>query len=268
MKRRKIIAAIVLLGGVALFFIIIGASPSSSRPLIVAEAGKGTDYSLAYAASANRGLSSGGSTSASGTVVGTSNMTDALIQNYTQNILQINNGFSSAIPNATNTISFPSADAMSNQLASSLAQTLPSKIFTMQDIAVESDNSTSSELAYLQAFSALSNKNFANLKVSLGEIIDQFISNNDPTLLNQYIAVINNEINGLLAIPVPSQMAAWHLENLNLWEEKLTVFTAILNTQTDPLQASIALNEIDGLVGKTQTLQSVINAKVKSLTAS
>lgn len=263
MKRRKIIAAIVLLGGAVLFFVIISAPTSSNTPLVTAKADRGGAGSLDYTVNASGSAATGGSVGQNGS--GNGNLTDAMIQSYAQNILQMNNGFAGATPNATNTVSFPSVDTMTSQLASSLDQTLPSKTFASSDVVVESDNSTSSDLAYLQAFSALSAENFSHFKYSLTDVINQFISNNDPTLINQYISVINNEISGLLTIPVPSNLASWHLANLNLWEEKLTVFTAILNIQSDPLKAYIGLNDIDGLVGQTQILQNEINAKLKSL---
>ncbi len=268
MKRRKIIAAIVLLGGVALFFIIIGSPASSDRPLIVAKAGTGVDGSLNYASGTNSVTSGGDQAGSAGTAVGNGNMTDSLIQSYAQNILQMNNGFTNATPNATNTVSFPSVDAVSSQLANSLNQTVPSKIFTINDIAITSDNSTSSQLSYINAVGTLSRKNFAGFpNVTLASVIDKFVSQNDPSLINEYIAIINNEINGLLQLAVPSQLAAWHLENLNLWEEKLAVFTAIINMSDDPLKAAVALNEINDVAGKNQVLQNTINAKIDALVA-
>ncbi len=269
MKRRKIIAAIVLLGGAALFFVIINASSSSNAPLVTAKAGGGTDGSLDYTASAGRGVVSSGSNGNGRSGGGaTDNLTDILTQNYAQTVLQMNNGFAGATPDATNTISFPSVDTMASTIAGSLNQNLPYQSFTAKDISVATDNSTSSQLAYIEAFSALSAKNFSGFKASLSDAIDQFVSDNDPTLLLQYVAIIRSEVSGLLPLTVPSQMAAWHLENLNLWEKKLSAYTAILNMQNDPLKAYIALNEIDGLVGETQTLQNTINNQVGLLTTS
>jgi len=58
------------------------------------------------------------------------------------------------------------------------------------------------------------------------------------------VGIAENQIDDLLALKVPSQLSAWHLQNLNLWEKKLVVYKAILNLDTDPLKASLAIQQI------------------------
>lgn len=266
MKRRKIIAAIVLLCGVALFFAIIGGSSSSNGPLVLAKAGGGSG-SLDYTSS---GITNTPSSSNSGTTANgaSGNMTDSLISGYAQNILQMNNGFSGTVPNATNTVSFPSVDSMTNQLSASLNQTLPFKTFSTNDILVTNDNSITSQLNYIYKVGGISRRNFANFpQTTLANVIDQAVSKGNPTLLNEYVAIINQEISDLLAVTVPPSLSSWHLQDLNLWEEKLTVFTAIADINADPLKGAIALNQVNDIAGKDQALQTQIENTMVKLTA-
>ncbi len=269
MKRQGIISTMILLGGVALFFIIIGSSAPNNTPLVMARAGGGNGSGLDYTIGTNRGFNiTPASNNSSTAITPTTNLTDGLIQNYAQNVLQMNNGFAQATPHATNTISLPSVNSLSNQIASSLNQSLPSKTYTTRDLTVSADNSTSSQLAYIQALIKLNQKNFQNLQIPINVILENFFANHDDTQLALYVHAAENQVNDLLALPVPEQLAAWHLENINLWAKKLSAYSAILNTNNDPVMATVALKALPEILNENLTLDALIQKQWAMLISS
>ncbi len=264
MKRRKIIAAIVLLGGIALFFVIIGASSSSNAPLVTAKTGAGADGSLDYTVSANRGPMNNGGT-ASGTAAVTDNLTDLLTQNYAQTVFQMNSGFAGASATGSNPISFPSVDETSQLLSQAINQKLQYKTYAPEDILTSDDVSTTSQLQYLAAVGAITQKDFGSFKTPMDKMVSNFFNNNDTSALNQYIAIANQEVVDLLALRAPNNWAAWHLSNINLWEEKITVFSAIADLANDPAKAVIGLNQINDILNENLTVQQTMQAQYQSL---
>jgi hypothetical protein len=269
MKRQTIIAAIVFLGGLTLFFVIVGSSSPNNAPLVTAKTGGGMNGGLDYTVSANRGL--GGTPTNNGSfsgIISTANLTDNLIQNYAQNILQMNNGFTEVTPNSTNTISFPSVDSLSNQIAESINQSLPSKTYTVRDIIVGADNSTSSQLTYIKAIEEINQKNFKNLQIPINEILGDFFTDQNQTKLSLYVRAAESQVSDLLAIPVPQQLAVWHLENINLWAKKISAYGAILNTDNDPVMATAALRGVPEILNENLTLDSLIQKRWAALISS
>ncbi|MCL4404131.1 hypothetical protein M1432_02205 [Patescibacteria group bacterium] len=263
MKRRKIIAAIVLLCGVALFFAIIGGSPSSNSPLVSAQAGGGSG-SLNYTLSGTGDASS--SPAAGAPANGSSgNMTDTLINGYAQNILQMNNGFAGTNATGSNSVSFPSVDATSQIISQALNQQIPYRAYHAQDLNISNDNSTSSQLSYISAMTALTQKDFGSFDVSMDEMISNAVVKNDPVELERYIQIANNELADLLALSVPSSLASWHLSNIDLWSEKIAVFSAIADYSSDPVKAVVGLNQVNDIIGKDDSLTATIQDKYRAL---
>ena len=77
--------------------------------------------------------------------------------------------------------------------------------------------------------------------------------------------IAGKEMSDLLALRVPTQLSAWHLQNLNLWEKKLVVYNAILDLNNDPLKATLAIQEINNVGQENEDLQNTLNNYVKKL---
>lgn len=263
MKRRKIIAAIVLLCGVALFFAIIGGSSSSNGPLVLAKAGGGSG-SLDYTSS---GITNTPSSSNSGTTANgaSGNMTDSLISGYAQNILQMNNGFSGASATGSNSVNFPSVDATSQIISQAINQQIPYRTYNARDLNISNDNSTANQLSYIAAMTAVTQKDFGSFNASMDEMISNAVMKSDPTELERYIQIANNELADLLALSVPSSLANWHLSNIDLWSEKIAVFSAIADYGSDPVKAVVGLNQVSEIINKDDSLTATIQNKYRSL---
>lgn len=266
MKRRRIIAAIVLLSGVALFFIIIGGSPSSNAPLVSAQAGQGGSGALDYTVSGN-GLPSGGSSDVSA-AGNSANLTDALINGYAQNILQMNNGLTGATPNATNTVSFPSVDATNQMIAQNLGQRLAFRTYGTGDLRVTNDSSTPSQIQYFDAVNALVQKDLGSFHYSVQEMISDMLYSNNSEPINQYINITNQVTADLLALAVPSSLTNWAVSNIDLWSEKGAVFTAIAGWNDDPAKAIVGIGQISDLVSKGQSVDQSMRQTLARATAS
>lgn len=263
MKRRKIIAAIVLLGGVVLFFVIISAPASSGTPFVTAKAGQGGAGSLDYTVNASGSAAAGSGGDQSG--AGGGNLTDAMIQNYAQNILQMNNGFVGANTTGTNSVSFPSVNNTSQMIAQAISQQLPYKTYTNTDIHITSDNSSSSQMQYINAVTALIRKDLGSFEYSVQDMISSLVSQNNDGPINQYIGISGRVTGDILALSVPSSISDIALGELDLWSEKNAVFSAIADWNNDPAKAIVGVNQISDLVSKERSVSQLIQQRLNIL---
>ncbi len=258
-KRRIIISTVILGCGVFLaFLLVLGASSASQKPLVSVVGG--SDQNL----QTNSGggffnLNPLGTTTdaASG-----KNLTSEFAQNYVKNVFTVNTQNPS---NASGTLRLPAPGTVNNALAKVLSSDLEYPTFTEKDIRVGSDNSTSSKMRYMNAISAVTQRNFGTFKIETTKILSDLFQNNDAEPLAQYTNIIRSEIRDTLALEVPPQFVLWHLQDLNLWQKKLTLFTAVLNFNSDPLKAAVAVQQIKGVLQETASLQDTIQKQYKNL---
>jgi|GEM_PF-2592427 len=264
MRKRKAISAAIVLGGLVLFAVIINlpAGNGVQKPPNGGGDTAGLDSGLQFQVNQNRNTV----TNPTPTDVkqgSTDNLTDQLAQALSQNVLQINNGFNQG----TSTITLPSSDSLGNAIGQAASdQKLQFRIFSEKDIRINSDNSFAAQIAYLESLKNISDKNFGKFKTPIVDILSNFFDKNDSALLAKYVGIAQNEINDLLAIKVPAQLSAWHLQNINLWEKKSVVYKAILDLNDDPLKAALAIQQVNGIGQENDNLQNVLNSYLKKLT--
>jgi hypothetical protein len=221
---------------------------------------------LDYVASANPGLAGNSATSTTARAdAATNNMTDALIQNYAQNILQMNNNFAGMSTTSAHSVKLPSVDTTGQFVSQAINQSIEYKTYTIQDIAVSNDVSTSSQLQYLASIGTITQKDFGSFRTTIDQMVSNAINDNDATALNQYISIAQKEVLDLLALKPPSNWAAWHLSNINLWEEKIAVFSAIADFTNDPVKAIAGLNQVSDVLSKNDALNATLKDKYNAL---
>ena len=264
MKKRKIISAAIVLSGLILSLIILNLpDKSGQKTASVNGVGSGNDNSgFQYQVNKDRNLVTNPISADNGTPV-TDNLTDTMTQNISQGIFQANSDISS---NGTSSIKLPNSDSLGNMISQSIAnQSLQSPTFSQKDILVSSDNSSSSQLAYVDAIGDITRKDFAGFTGNIVTFVNNFFNNNDPSGLSRYVDIAEKEVSDLLALRIPTQLSAWHLQNLNLWEKKLVVYNAILDLNNDPLKAALAIQEINNVGQENEDLQNTLNNYVKKL---
>ena len=254
-RTRKIVSLVILSCGIVLaLLLVVGATVTPQKPIV----------SLVDATNQGQSSQTNGSegffnldplgTSTSATL--NENLTSELAQNYVKSISDLNAHSPSS---ATGTFNMPAPGTINNALTQALSSGLQIPEFTEADIKIGSDNSTSSRIAYIQTLATISQKNFSGFSTPISFILEDFANNNDTTDLIKYVAIIKNQIHDLLAIQTPPQLESWHIQNLNLWEKKLIVFSALLNSNSDPLKAALAIREVSSVIQQTHDTDKVIN---------
>jgi hypothetical protein len=256
-KKRKIISAAVLLGGLALFLIILNlpGKNGSDSPSASASNGDTYDSGFEYKADQNRNSVTNPEQTADGLSTG-DNLTENLADSFSGGIFDANGEISQDQENPQ--VALPNSDAVGNAISQSLNQTLQFPIFSEKDLRIVSDDSENTRTAYLESLGKVSGENFNGLKTPISSILNEFFEKNDSSKLSKYVAIAENQITDLLALKVPRRFSAWHLQNLNLWEKKLVVYKAILGMNDDPLKAIIAMKEVNNVLQENDNLQKVI----------
>ncbi len=192
------------------------------------------------------------------------NLTDKLGQAFIQAIIGPSSKSVLSSDGVTDII-VPSQESVSKILQEQLSQGLSFSQFDRNDIRVSNKTSPADQLAYLETLNYLSKKNFANLKNNFVDMLDEWAlkQNNEP--LKEYLSRIPEQVDDLLSLTVPSTLADFHLRNLNLWQKKLSVFTALINMNDDPLKTYLAVQEMPTIVDESLALQDFVEKKYEEL---
>ena len=176
------------------------------------------------------------------------NLTELLSQTFTENLL---------VSDQTSPLT---EESVAQLLQEEVLQSLNYPLFYIKDIIVSINNSTENQIAYIESVDALLWKHFSKFE-NKGSItaLAAFFQRNDPQLLNYLISATPSYLNDLLELEVPALWQESHIQMLNLWQEKLAIYQAVNNFQTDPLKAYVALQQLPSAIQKEQDIQLVIN---------
>lgn len=184
----------------------------------------------------------------------TDNLTELLIKSYERRVSE-NEG-----------LLFSDED-LSTSLQESIAKGLDVPWLTSEDIITSNDNSETSQIAYTELVDDALYKNFKEFEGETAiTALQKFLEENNPDLLNYLIKAIPSHIDDLLTLRVPSLWASAHLQMLNIWQEKLAIYQAVVDMQSDQLKAYIALQQFTGVVQKDLDLQIILIQKYEELT--
>lgn len=251
---KKFLAFSLVVG--SLVFFIVTIAPRKSVPnknAVLFETQKGNDTNLSFNASQNKSI--GNASGGSGSLLRPSdNLTEYVASLYAHALVK-ENGIQSSIYDIG---SLPPLDEISaDSLArSALGSGLTFQSFTVRDIRTIDDKSKSAESAYFQKLGNSIEKKFGSINMNIVTMLSAFIEKNNPEPLRAYTSAIKPHMSELLAIEVPTQLSLVHIQLLNLWEKKFTVVSAILQSDTDPLRAYLALGKFDEIQREDETLKS------------
>lgn len=264
MKKRKTIALIIVLGGIAGFFLIINLSgkndSGANTTNLTTPEGNNLVPSLRFET-----LSPTAFQNNNRLPISSENLTESLIETYTQEILKRNESGPQVVDNKPAMI-MPSEELTSEILINYLnQQKIDFKEFALADIKTDSDTSAKKQKEYLKKIYEITQNNFSDLKYSYGEAVIEILKNNNPRFLQNYISRMGKGMTDLKDIAVPTNWKLFHLQYLNLQQKKLTIYSAIANLNNDPLKALIAVNQLTDLLEEEENLTLILTDKASDL---
>lgn len=265
MNKRNLSAFIIILGSLGFFFwTVFGASNGKqSNSFINVSSGKNSNSNLEYDSLANllpllnKDSQNSGSSS-------TDNLTDNLIHLYEKSIYQENASGLKNI-NGQNGLKPLSENSLASLINESDNEHLNIPSFEEKDIKISNDNSKEAQLAYLRKLGEISTNNFSGFNKNISDVLKETISQNKTSSLEKYLEIASKQIDDLLALETPPLWKSFHLQNLNLWQKKLIVYGALVNTNNDPLKTILAIKEIFNVFEENDNLQKILDEKIKEL---
>jgi hypothetical protein len=259
--RRKFFAGIVLAGGIliATLIFVSGTKDTDKTPPLSATKSRTTNPALAFRKGTNHSL-----TAPAINEPPAQNLTDLLAESYLEEVVRKNPAGPQRV-NGKKTLVLPSEEIFAEALAKTKKEIGPSKLFGENDIKIINDASRAAELAYLENLNKINQKNFGEFKKSIIEILDEWITNQNGKLLEKYVSLIPAQIQDLLSLPTPIRWKQFHLQNLNLWQKKLAVYSALLNLRNDPLASLLALEQVSPVIEETMILDDTLEERFNEL---
>lgn len=192
------------------------------------------------------------------------NLTDWLAETYGQ-ALVITNPSGPQTINGESGITPPDAEKLNSLVAENIKNGITFPTFEEKDIKIIKDNSIEQQKVFLKNWGGLAQKDFKEINKSITEMLGEFVQDKKSGMLERYLADIPKHTQNLLALPVPEKWKDVYLANLNLWNKKIAVYSAIQNYLDDPLKSVIALNEIEKIGEEHYGLELVVNGWIKEL---
>lgn len=262
MPTRKIIAFTILASGIAVFFIIIFSSHREipKAPLLInvtAQKSSNLDFRReAPSLNTSAAIPSFISQKLSGSTGEVENLTEILARAYASEIYKLNPAGPDEIKGQKSLRVLPQEAAV-QLLEEQIQNGFKIQMFTEKDIKVISDNSQKAHLSYyIEALDIIIGGE--KLNHTMPEILDALVSEQNTKLIEEYIAFLPSSMESLLMLEVPSFLQTLHLQIINAWQKKLSVFTALRNFNEDPLKAYLALQEVPNIIEEDLNLQEVL----------
>lgn len=268
MRSRKIMSFLILALGVATAISLgSGGDKKDSRDGFLAsiEAIKNRDPFLAYKKSSFSvdSLGTAGSPSEKnkiGSSNSAENLTTALANIYLGEMARKNPNLAGA-----KTLTLPNESSLEKLIAEQITQGIQSKVYSKKDIRVSETSSASTERAYMESFAALTQKNFKSVSGSIDQFLVSLFEKKNPGPLRNYIEAATAEVSDLLALETPESVLDLHLEILNLWEKKISVYGAFLDSEKDPLRGLVALQSIGSIISENESLEKKLRDLVEKI---
>ncbi len=192
------------------------------------------------------------------------NLTDVLADSYLREILA-QNPEGPTLVEGEKRVRVPDVSSLEDIAESGLTAKIAVREFSSRDVRVSSDNSKEAQLAYIKQLESVTTKNFSGFRTSIIDLLDGWMTTQNPALFDSYLQIVSKQIDGLLQISTPSLWTTFHVQHINMWQKKLTLFTALSELENDPLKAYVALQEIPAVFDEGLDLQSVLEEKIDAL---
>lgn len=248
--RKKLAVGILLLGiGVSLFLFFRGTKGNSSALAVFDDSTKDD----------SRFADIGSTIDPTDITNPKLNITEEVAKEYGKRILQMNE----AGQGTTTPIVVPGQDELTSIIGDQVSREIPSPTYEDKDIKIIKETTKENIITYFQLVSAANKKNITPIRGSYLSALSTFVTDKNSDLIQKHMDAISQEVTDLLAIPVPENLKAFHLEFINLWQRRLTLATVIYESSDDPLKTVIALEEVSKLTDREQILADTINNFLK-----
>lgn len=179
-------------------------------------------------------------------VLETDNLTDYLIQLYSQEFFE----------GGPDTLS---SEGLTALLQETTIQPSALSRFSIDDISISTDDSTRNQIIYIETVGLFLYEHFKDFEnENILTALKSFFEKNDPSLFEFLISAIPPYINDLLTLNVPPSWKEIHVQMLNLWEEKLITYKAIVDLQEDPLRTILAVQQLPELLERDVEIQVIL----------
>jgi hypothetical protein len=263
MKGRKITALAILVAGAAVsIWLVVGSRGKieNKEPFIIFE-GNAKKLSANLLFPPNLKTKPESIPEKSVKTAEPNNLTDLLVQNYMQEIVKRN----PTAPQRGESLAFPSASTFQNIIQEKMAQGLSYRLYDLKDIRISENTNPEKQIKYIENLYEILKKYAVVFGTDITIALEDFFKNRNNEKLNRIAENIPPLINELLALSPPKNFAATHLSLLNLWQKKLTIYEAILNTATDPLKAYLAVNQLVPTLQEDFDLQMILAKSYQEL---
>lgn len=152
-------------------------------------------------------------------------------------------------------IAVPDSQTLLDQIAAEQDKNFDSALFvTKKDLKISADNSQKNILSYYESYKEAISK-YAD-KMNMAANLEMFIDTNNPDYLKLIPDYLQNIIDDLRALKVPSDLSLLHQDAINLFISEKGIFESLVNVSDDPLKAASSLMTMDELFDKFSALDS------------
>jgi hypothetical protein len=137
-------------------------------------------------------------------------------------------------------ISVPDSQILLNQIANEQNKNIDNSLFvTQKELKISSNNSQENILSYYEGYKRIISR--YSIKMKMGDNLEMFINTNSPDYLKLIPSYLQNIINELKLLNVPSDFSILHQDAINLFIIEKEIFSSLVNAEGDPLRAASAL---------------------------
>ncbi len=192
------------------------------------------------------------------------NVTEQIVEVYNQEVVRLNQNIAGKNPSVA-AIKLPDADYVEKMLQEPTNEELRIQEFTENDLKIIK-NPTEREIdGYLESFFEAVAKNKKIFNVPYVTAVAKATDDKNNTDLKKHVEAAREIINDFLRLNVPEKLKFFHLKNLNIWQTRVEIGEAILNNESDPIKAIMAVNSVEILTNKENALMDAMNELVEYL---
>jgi len=143
----------------------------------------------------------------------------------------------------------PDSQILLNQIANEQNKNIDNGLFvTQKELKISSNNSQENILSYYEGYKGIISR--YSIKMKMGDNLEMFINTNNPSYLKLIPSYLQNIINELKLLNVPSDFSILHQDAINLFIIEKEIFNSLINAEGDPIRAASALMIIEETANK------------------
>jgi hypothetical protein len=187
------------------------------------------------------------------------NLTNRVATRYAEEIIKMN-GDGTAIKEG-GSLSLPTQEKFEGLFDKALEDKFSFVPFVEKDILISKDTSPEARKTYFLLLQALTAPSMKGVQKEM-TALNLFFEKQRTEELSLVVAELNKKVGDLLKIGVPSDLKRFHLQALNTFQKKYSVFAAVAEMESDPVKTFIAIEEIPAVAEEMNTIITEIKNKI------